>query len=79
MAKKNYVKIDAGTIEITSAGADSSLITVIGNNSHGTQIELKIKLDDWYLPGIIKGAAAIGRRRVEAAISINKRIMEAIN
>jgi hypothetical protein len=79
MAKKSYQRVNAGQVNITSFNDSKSEIEINGQNKNGTKVRIKVFIDDWYLPQMIKEMARIGRRRLQAATDLNKRITTSVN
>lgn len=79
MAKKNYVRVDAGNFTLNYKTADTCTLEVDGVNKNGTSVKIHIVLDDYQFPGIIQQMAAMGRRRLKTAITRNDDIKNAIN
>lgn len=79
MAKKNYQKIEAYRIGISSISSDKSIISLYGKNSKSTDIKITVVVEDYFFPHMIKDMALIGKQRVESANSINNRIRNAVN
>lgn len=79
MAKKNYVIAEqVWNSKIEALDNNQSRITISGKNKRGTQLVIKIKVDDYFFPYMIADMAKIGRQRLADATARNNAIIEAV-
>lgn len=79
MAKKQSIKLNAYNAEVRPDGDGKSILIINGNNSNGTDIEVKISMEDYFFPDIIKDMAKIGKQRVVTANKRMEEIKDAVN
>lgn len=67
MAKKNYQNAQVWDVTVWSDGSDKSTMVIKGRNSKGTMVDIKVTMEDYLFPHIIKQMTNVVKKKLSMA------------
>lgn len=67
MAKKQYLKLESWNWDLKAKDGDRSVLTIKGQNSNRSEVEITVSMHDYEFPHIIKQMAVISRDKLKLA------------